>query len=100
MLAGRLLLTAAEGGGRREERGGGGETAACWSHSDTYASLTVSIAGEAIDLVQPGVRFAHGVELWISKRALLSQSKDRQLSKMCRRFMFPFFKGKIYTTVI
>lgn len=64
MLAGRLLLTAVAGGGKNE-------TVACWWHTDiTDASLTVSIAGKAIDLVQPGVRFAHRVEFWISQRTL------------------------------
>lgn len=67
---------------RREE--GGSEAAACWSHTHIAdASLTVSIAGKAIDLVQPGVRLAHGVEFWISERALLSQSKHGQFSKLC-----------------
>lgn len=76
MLAGRLLLTA-------ERREGGDEMAARrWPTDTTCASLTVSIAGKAIDLVQPGVRFAHGVEFWVSERALSSQSKYGWVSKM------------------
>lgn len=74
---------------RRQE--GGNETAAPWSHTDITeaASLTVSIAGKAIDLVQPGVRFAHRVEFWVSERALLTQSKDgRTVQHNVHRFDF------------
>lgn len=38
------------------------------------SALTVSIARKAIYLVQPGVRFAHGVEFWMPKRTLLSRT--------------------------
>lgn len=71
---------------RREE--GGNEMGACWWRTDiTAASLTVSVAGKAIDLVQPGVRFAHRVEFWISERALSRQSKYGRVSEMCRYLM-------------
>lgn len=61
---------------------------ACWWRTDiTGASLTVSVAGKAIDLVQPGVRFAHRVEFWISECALSRQSKYGRVSEMCRHLM-------------
>lgn len=37
-------------------------------------SLTVPVAGEAINLVQSGVGFAHGVQFRMSEGALLSQT--------------------------
>lgn len=39
-------------------------------------SLTVSIARKAIDLMQPGVRFTHGVQFRMSKGALLSHTHE------------------------
>lgn len=84
MLAGRLLLTAA--------RGRGGNQSECWAEPMTSedevtrchtlshnvpakavsGSLTVPVAGEAVNLVQSGVGFAHGVQLGMSEGALLS----------------------------
>lgn len=47
------------------------------SHTNRQPSLTVSIAGEAVDLMQPGVRLAHGVEFGVSKGTLLPHINTR-----------------------
>lgn len=111
MLAGRLLLTAAQRGGRGGgggvgESDGGDRTEIVsqlkviyhiLSHTNCHSSLTVSIAGKAIHLMQPGVRFAHGVQFWMSKGTLLSHTHG-QVNTGIKHANIKHVCASVYTT--